>query len=103
MATLAAELEKAQKTLAEAKRLDTGSGGEVSDAVRTAELVVETLRTATQAAHRDTAAADETARAELEAAAHRDAAAADETARAELEAELEATREAHAKELGRRR
>ena len=80
MATLAAELEKAQKTLAEAKRLDTGSGGEVSDAVRTAELVVEALRTATQAAHRD-------------------AAVADETARAELEAELEATREAQTKEI----
>ena len=67
MATLAAELEKAQRSLAEAKRLDTG-GDEVSEAVRTAERAVETLSGAVQAAHRDAAAAGETAQAELEAA-----------------------------------
>ena len=76
MATLGTELEKAQKTLAEALRLDTSGEGEESEEVFKARLFVEALRTAVQAAHRDTAAAAEAARAQLEA-----------------------TREAHAKEL----
>ena len=76
MATLGTELEKAQKTLAEARNLDTSDAGEESEEVFKARLFVEALSTAVQAAHRDTAAAAEAARAELEA-----------------------TREAHAKEL----
>ena len=76
MATLGTELEKAQKTLAEARNLDTSGEGEESEEVFKARLFVEALSTAVQAAHRDTAAAAEAARAELEA-----------------------TREAHAKEL----
>ena len=41
---LETEVEKAQQTLTEAKRLDTGDGGEGSDAVRSAELVLEEFR-----------------------------------------------------------
>ena len=52
MATLGTELEKAQKTLAEALRLDTSGEGEVSDAVYKARLTVEALNTAVQATPR---------------------------------------------------
>ena len=76
MASLTTELDKAQKTLIAARRLDTTGEGEVSDAVREAQLTVEALSTAVQAAYRDAAAAGETALAELKA-----------------------VREAHAKEL----
>ena len=52
MATLAAaELDKAQKTLTAMQRLDTTGEGEVSDAVREAQLTVEALSTAEQAAN----------------------------------------------------
>ena len=68
MATLAAELDKAQRTLTAAQCLDTTGEGEVSDAVRKAQLTVEALSTAAQAAHRDAAAAEEMAQAALEAA-----------------------------------
>ena len=53
MATLGTELEKAQKTLAEALRLDTSGEGEESEEVFKARLFVEALRTAMQAAHHD--------------------------------------------------
>ena len=62
MATLGTELEKAQKTLAEARNLDTSDEGEESEEVFKARLFVEALSTAVQAAHRDTAAAAEAAR-----------------------------------------
>ena len=59
MAALAEELEKALKTLAEAQRLNISGDGAVSEEVCKAQLTVEALRIAMQAAHHDTTAAEE--------------------------------------------
>ena len=76
---LKAEIEKAQKTLAAAQGLDITGEGEVSDEVREAQLRVDALVAAAQAAHHDAAAAEQRAQAAAQAA-------------------LEEAREAHAKE-----
>ena len=65
---LKAEIEKAQKTLAAAQGLDITGEGEVSDEVREAQLRVDALVAAAQAAHHDAAAAEQRAQAALEEA-----------------------------------
>ena len=62
---LKAEMEKAQKALAAAEDLDITGDGEVSREVREAQLRVEALGAAAQAAHHDAAAAEQRAQAAL--------------------------------------
>ena len=64
---LKAEMEKAQKALAAAEDLDITGDGEVSREVREAQLRVEALGAAAQAAHHDAAAAEQRAQAALAA------------------------------------